>query len=392
MVAPTVPFENTATMVSTTTVTIADQGQRLRRITRVLFATVWIVPAAMAAAQVVITGQITGKPYTVFDSILWQGAAWGMWGVWSQVILSLVDRIPLRAGRMVGWLLAHIAACAVICTLTVLILSALDYTFTQWMGEPSYAMVVRSVVLSHLDFQFVLYWAVVGAAYMVEYVRRYRERDRAAIELEQKLARTQLEALRMQLNPHFLFNALNSVTELMEMDVREAQRTLTRVSDLLRLSLRSAATPTIPLWQEIELVELYLQIARIRFGDKLAVDIVVDPAAVDLEVPSFVLQPLVENALKHGLSPDNAGQSIDVSARRIGQSLELIVEDNGRGLDGSTTNSGRFMAARPSVDGLGIGLTNTRSRLKVLFGERYLFRMNNTASGGCRVEIRLPLD
>lgn len=392
MVAPTVPFENTATMVSTTTVTIADQGQRLRRITRVLFATVWIVPAAMAAAQVVITGQITGKPYTVFDSILWQGAAWGMWGVWSQVILSLVDRIPLRAGRMVGWLLAHIAACAVICTLTVLILSALDYTFTQWMGEPSYAMVVRSVVLSHLDFQFVLYWAVVGAAYMVEYVRRYRERDRVAIELEQKLARTQLEALRMQLNPHFLFNALNSVTELMEMDVREAQRTLTRVSDLLRLSLRSAATPTIPLWQEIELVELYLQIARIRFGDKLAVDIVVDPAAVDLEVPSFVLQPLVENALKHGLSPDNAGQSIDVSARRIGQSLELIVEDNGRGLDGSTTNSGRFMAARPSVDGLGIGLTNTRSRLKVLFGERYLFRMNNTSSGGCRVEIRLPLD
>ena len=86
------------------------------------------------------------------------------------------------------------------------------------------------------------------------------------------------------------------------------------------------------------------------------------------------------------------GQSIDVSARRVGAALELIVEDNGRGLDGSMTNSGRFMAARPSVDGLGIGLTNTRSRLRVLFGERYLFRMNNTASGGCRVEIRLPLD
>ena len=149
----------------------------------------------------VIVGQLSGRPYPVLEAVLWQGAAWGIWGVWSQVILSLVDRVPLR----------------------------------------------------------------------------------------------------MQLNPHVLFNALISVAELMEMDVREAQRTLTRVSDLLRLSLRSAASPTIPLWQEIELVELYLQIARIRFGDKLAVDIVVDPAAVDLEGPSFVLQPLVENALKHGI-------------------------------------------------------------------------------------------
>ena len=379
-------------MVSTTTVTIADQGARLRRLTRILFATVWLVPGAIAAAQVVIVGQISGKPYTVLAAILWQGAAWGIWGVWSQIILSLVDRVPLRAGRMGVWLFTHLAACLAICALTVLILGALDLRFSQWADMPSYAKVVRSVVLNHLDFQFVLYWAVVGAAYMVEYVRRYRERDRVALELEQKLARTQLEALRMQLNPHFLFNALNSVAELMEMDVREAQRTLTRVSDLLRLSLRSAASATIPLWQEIELVELYLQIARVRFGNKLAVDIDVDPAAVDLEVPSFVLQPLVENALKHGLSPDSVDQSIEVSARRIGQSLELIVQDNGRGLDGSTTNSGRFLAARPSVDGLGIGLTNTRSRLKVLFGERYLFRMNNTASGGCRVEIRLPLD
>ena len=378
-------------MVSAT-VTIADQGQRLRLMTRTLFATVWAVPGAIAAAQVVIVGQLSARPYTVMEAVLWQGAAWGIWGVWSQVILSLVDRVPLRAGHLPAWITTHLGACVVICTLTVLALGALDYSFAQGSNVPSYAKVVRSVVLNHLDFQFVLYWAVVGAAYMVEYVRRYRERDRAAQELEQKLARTQLEALRMQLNPHFLFNALNSVAELMEMDVREAQRTLTRVSDLLRLSLRSAASPTIPLWQEIELVELYLQIARIRFGDKLAVDIVVDPAAVDLEVPSFVLQPLVENALKHGLSPDSSGQSIDVSARRVGSSLELIVEDNGRGLDGSMTNSGRFMAARPSVDGLGIGLTNTRSRLKVLFGERYLFRMNNTASGGCRVEIRLPLD
>jgi sensor histidine kinase YesM len=194
----------------------------------------------------------------------------------------------------------------------------------------------------------VLYWAVLGAAYMVEFVRRYRERDRAATELEQKLARTQLEALRMQLNPHFLFNALNSVAELMEMDVREAQRTLTRVADLLRLSLRSAAQSLIPVWQEIELVELYLQIARVRYGTGLDADITVDPSVVDLMVPSFLLQPLVENALKHGLAPGHRDQTIEVRLTRSGQSLEIVVEDNGKGLDGLLTTSGRFLAAVPS--------------------------------------------
>jgi LytS/YehU family sensor histidine kinase len=227
---------------------------------------------------------------------------------------------------------------------------------------------------------------------MVEFVRRYRERDRAAVELEQKLARTQLDALRMQLNPHFLFNALNSVAELMEMDVREAQRTLTRVSDLLRLSLRSAASAVIPLWQEIELVELYLQIARVRYGRGLDVDIDVDSSIVDIEVPSFILQPLIENALKHGLAPGHTDQTIHVTARLTGGALELIVEDNGKGLDGLITTSGRFLAARPSVDGLGIGLTNTRQRLAMMYGDRYAFRMSNHAGGGCRVEIRLPLD
>jgi LytS/YehU family sensor histidine kinase len=233
---------------------------------------------------------------------------------------------------------------------------------------------------------------VLGAAYMVEFVRRYRERDRAASELEQKLARTQLDALRMQLNPHFLFNALNSVAELMEQDVREAQRTLTRVSDLLRLSLRSAASSTIPLWQEIELVELYLQIARVRYGAGLEVDIDVDSSVVDVKVPSFLLQPLVENALKHGLAPGHYDQSILVTASRQGEGLLLVVEDNGKGLDGLITTSGRFLAAQPSVDGLGIGLTNTRQRLTMLYGDRYAFLMSNHSSGGCRVEIRLPLD
>ncbi len=372
--------------------TIADEGARLRLLTRWLFAVVWLVPAMLAALQLTLVGDASGTHYGFGRALLWQGAAWLIWGLWSQLILTLVDRVKLGAGTLWRWVVVHVMTTGVVCVTNVLVLGWFDHVFGSVGQVTSYAFAVRLVLVNHLDFQVVLYCAVLGAAYMVEFVRRFRERDRAAAVLEQQLARTQLDALRMQLNPHFLFNALNSVAELMEEDVREAQRTLTRVADLLRLSLRSAASSTIPLWQEIELVELYLQIARVRYGSGLDVDIDVDSSAVDVDVPSFLLQPLVENALKHGLAPGHPDQSIAISVTRTGDTLVLVVEDNGRGLDGLITTSGRFLAVRPSVDGLGIGLTNTRSRLTMLYGDRYAFLMSNHAEGGCRVEIRLPVE
>lgn len=379
-------------MSSIPPVTIADEGVRLRRVTRLQFAVVWVIPAVLAALQIVLIGDASGAHYSLETALYWQGASWMMWGLWSQVVLTLVDRLKLDSARLLPWIAIHVAVSAVICAVNVFAIAWLDHIFGSVGQVTSYALAVRVVLVNHLDFQVVLYWAVVGAAYMVEFVRRYRERDRAAAALEQKLAMTQLEALRMQLNPHFLFNALNSVAELMEVNVKEAQGTLTRVADLLRLSLRSAGSSLIPVWQEIELVELYLQIARVRYGQGLDADITVDPSAVDVMLPSFLLQPLVENALKHGLAPGHPDQSVEVHVKRNGGALEIIVEDNGRGLDGLLTTSGRFLATTPSVDGLGIGLTNTRMRLTMLYGDRYAFRMSNQPSGGCRVEIRLPVD
>ncbi|HEY0929969.1 MAG TPA: histidine kinase [Gemmatimonas sp.] len=372
--------------------TIADEGLRLRQVTRILFAVVWIVPAVLASLQMTLVGDASGAQYSIGTALVWQGSTWLLWSLWSQLILTLVDRVKLDTARLLPWLTVHIGASALVCIIDVFVIAWLDHIFGAVGQVTSYAFTLRVVLVNHLDFQVVLYWAVLGAAYMVEFVRRYRERDRAATELEQKLARTQLEALRMQLNPHFLFNALNSVAELMEMDVREAQRTLTRVSDLLRLSLRSAGQPMIPVWQEIELVELYLQIARVRYGAGLEADITVDPSIVDDMVPSFLMQPLVENALKHGLAPGHRDQCIEVKVGRQGNTIEIVVQDNGKGLDGLLTTSGRFLAAVPSVDGLGIGLTNTRSRLTMLYGDRYAFRMSNLPTGGCRVEIRLPME
>ena len=374
-----------------TPVTLADEGVQPRRLRRLLFAAIWIVPALLATTQMSLVGDESGSPYDFVTALRWQGSAWMLWAIWAQLILWLVDRVRLDHTPLRVWLVIHAAGTAIVCIANVLAMAALEFAFSRMLRNSTYPDAVELVIANHLDVQVVLYWAVLGSAYMVEFGRRYRERDRTVTALERQLGRTQLEALRMQLNPHFLFNALNSVAELMEDDVKEAQRMLIRVSDLLRLSLRSAMQSLLPLWQEIELVELYLRIARVRYGAGLEVDINVDPSTVDLPIPSFLLQPLVENALKHGLAPGRPDQRLTVSVARQGGMLEILVEDNGRGLDGLLTTSGRFLAV-PSVDGLGIGLTNTRSRLAMLYGDRYAFRMSNLPSGGCRVELRLPIE
>ena len=322
---------------------------------------------------------------------MWQGDIWLVWALWAQLIITLVDRVHPSAGGMRRWLAVHAAGTTLVSAVNVLFIAALDHHFSPTIHAAGFGGALRGAILGHLDMQVVLYWAVLGTAYMVEFVRRYRERDQDAAELQQALARTQLEALRLQLNPHFLFNALNAVAALMDEDVREAQRTLTRVSDLLRMSLRRAGTSLIPLWQELELVEAYLAVARVRYGDGLAVEVDIEPGTVDIPVPSFLLQPLVENALKHGLVPGAPDQRIRLAARRDGDVLDLVVEDNGTGLEGTITETGSFLAVTPSVDGLGIGLTNTRQRLATLYGNRVDFRLRDTPGGGCRVHIRLPI-
>lgn len=378
-------------LVTSPPLTLADAGARLRRFVRTAFALVWIVPAALASLQLTLLGDPSGVRPPPVVALVWQGDIWLVWALWSQLIITLVDRVRPDTGGMRRWIAVHAAGTTLVSAVNILFIAALDHHFSPAVHAAGFRGALRGAILGHLDMQVVLYWAVLGTAYMVEFVRRYRERDQDAAELQQALARTQLEALRLQLNPHFLFNALNAVAALMEDDVREAQRTLTRVSDLLRMSLRRAGTSLIPLWQELELVEAYLDVARVRYGAGLEVDLTVDPGSVDVPVPSFLLQPLVENALKHGLVPGAPNQRIRLAVARDGAMLDILVEDNGKGLEGTITETGSFLAVNPSVDGLGIGLTNTRQRLATLYGNRYAFRLGDPPGGGCRVHIRLPI-
>ena len=216
----------------------------------------------------------------------------------------------------------------------------------------------------------------------------------ALAELEaqsERLAEAELRALRAQISPHFIYNALAAIAAHIHSDPDEARELLTDFAEFTRYAFRGQR-PYVTVADELTYVEKYLRLEQARFGERLTVRVEVAPEVLQAVVPVLSLQPLVENALKHGLAPGHPDQSIEVHVKRAGGILEIIVEDNGKGLDGLLTTSGRFLAAAPCVDGLGIGLTNTRMRLTMLYGDRYAFRMSNQLSGGCRVEIRIPVD
>jgi two-component system, LytTR family, sensor kinase len=228
--------------------------------------------------------------------------------------------------------------------------------------------------------QVLLVAITTGFVHVLDRYRAARERELRTSQLEASLARAQLQALQAQLQPHFLFNALNTISSTMYEDVDAADRMLARLSDLLRHVLRSTRTPTIPLQEELEMLEPYLDLMRARFGARLQVEVRVADSVRDRAVPALLLQPLVENAAQHGApSPPIPGR-IEIAAWPEGESLVLQVEDNGPGVPPGAELIGR-----------GIGLTNTAERLRAQFGARARLDWDNVTGGGLRVRVTLPL-
>lgn len=224
------------------------------------------------------------------------------------------------------------------------------------------------------------YGAMAGLAHSVHFYRRFRERERRALLLESNLARARLDALRAQLQPHFLFNSLNAITALLRRDPRLAETTLLSLSELLRLALSLSEKQEIPLREEMEFVQRYLEIQQTRFGDKLRVEREIEPAALDCLVPTLLLQPLIENAIRHGIEPaENAGR-VRLTARRRNEKLVLTVEDDGVGLTGCETAS----------SGTGIGLANLHARLETLYGNGQTLELIPRPNGGVIVRIEIP--
>jgi two-component system, LytTR family, sensor kinase len=214
-----------------------------------------------------------------------------------------------------------------------------------------------------------------------------------AAKLQAQLAVSQVDALRRQLDPHFLFNTLNTVSALVERDARGVRRMIGQLSDLLRHSMNAASAPEIPLRQELELLERYVDIMRVRFEDQLAITTRADPRALEALVPNMILQPLVENAIRHGVERRAEGGRVDVEAALEGDTLVLCVRDDGPGMTpwvAPVLEATVRTAAEDAVGGGGVGLRNTAARLAQLYGADYRFTVGPGATGGTVAEVRLP--
>ena len=229
---------------------------------------------------------------------------------------------------------------------------------------------------------FVAYTVIVLAYYAFQRYRMAQAEKLAAAELQTKLAQAQLENLRLQLQPHFLFNTLNTISAVMYEDVRAADAMIAQLSELLRLTLRASRTHEIPLSEELEITRLYMELMQKRFENKLRVTYSIDPSLNNSLVPQLVLQPLLENSLRHGMKSGAGAMELSVSAHRENGSLILQVSDTGAGL-GETEPSGVF--------GRGLGLSNIRDRLAQLYGNSQEFTIVNRPKGGAEVTLRVPL-
>jgi sensor histidine kinase YesM len=320
-------------------------------------------------------------------------AGWYLWALLFPIIFWAARRFPFERRVWRSRVLIHAiigSAVSTVYAFLVVLKSYFIIAIATMDFRPHLLKMGPDYLFGGFEFYFLIYGAVVAAVHAFDYYRKYQERELKTTRLEAQLAQAQLQVLRMQLHPHFLFNTLHAISALMHRNVEAADRMIALLSDFLRLSLENAGRQEVPLKNELDFLERYMEIEKTRFGERLTVKVDVEPEALDAAVPNFILQPLVENAVGHGISRRSSPGRIevrarleapgrfDVRARRPHRRLELQVVDNGPGTPGGA-------APMP-----GVGMTNTRARLEQLYGSDQLFEAGNGEGGGFRVKVTLP--
>ena len=345
----------------------------------------WLIPSAIAMLQSTAGYLIRGVFLKEWFWALLLLPKWMTWALCTPLIFKLADRFPFRRDRIARSIAIHVfLAIAVAAAIEVVWLQI--SLVVQMYVEPevmarvrtNWAEVYSGAVLSRLVSGAFTYAAVLGVATTLGYHRRAREREVRAAQLEAQLALAQVQALKMQVHPHFLFNTLHAVTVLIREDPAAATKVVTRLGDLLRLTLSRATTAQVSFRRELEILTLYLEIERTRFQDRLEIHYDVQPATLSALVPDLILQPLVENAIRHGVSPNAGTGHITLRSRRQGDWLVLEIRDNGAGLaPGATPRDG-------------IGLSTTKARLERLYGDAQEMTLTSLPEGGCVARIRIP--
>lgn len=292
------------------------------------------------------------------------------------LVVLLAERFPLDRNRWMAHLPIHIVS-----TIALLLVHQLLSAWVVSLLQPSPGLKVMNYWIKLLTFRMAvdasIYWTIVGGVHAARATREVREREQAAARLEASLAEARLEALREQLQPHFLFNSLNAVSTLaLRGDADAVTQALSTLSDLLRMTLETR-TQELPLAEELAFLDRYLELQLLRFGDRLTVVRRVDDAALDSAVPAMLTQPLVENALRHGIEREPGAGRIEIDIQRKNETVIILVRDSGPG----------FVAGGKRE---GIGLTNSRARLAGLYGAGARLECGDAPGGGGQVRITLP--
>jgi two-component system LytT family sensor kinase len=338
-----------------------------------IVAGVWTILGVLAASQHIAFRAYSGWKFDAGQVFGRTMLSWYTCGIFTPVIFLFARRFRLDSSRWRLTLPIHLAACVVF----ILVKLALYLPLASalgWYGEP--ANFVQALYGDVFPLT-ITYASVVGASYAVDYYKRYQERAVRAAELESRLTRVQLDALRAQVHPHFLFNALNALSTLIHRDPAAADRMVLELGDLLRQTLNSDAPVEVSLREELQFVKRYLSIMQTRFGERLRVSYDIEEDALQAYVPNMVLQPLVENALLHGIGKTTDAGELVLRARRVGASLELQVSDDGPGMSGHAS-------------GERIGLRNTRALLESLYGQEQSLLIRNGDGRGVTVCVRIP--
>lgn len=350
----------------------------------------WALLAVVSGVSRELDPRIPGLPSRVVSAVVMATyIEYALWALLTVPIWWMSSRYAIEEGRRVGRILLFVAAGVVLAVLVDALhlrirqelISGVVETGGRFRRRPPPNLFIG---LGFLD-DLMVYFAVLGAGVARDYFLRYQARLEETARLQALLTQARLDALRSQLNPHFLFNTLNAVSALVERDPRGVRRMIARLSNLLRYTLEESAEQEVPLTRELDLLSEYVELMQIRFQGKLNVAMHVDDSARGALVPSLILQPLVENAIKHGTSQltgsGGAVGEIEIRARRVDDALHLSVIDNGPGIAGTPATTS---------DGTGVGLSNTAERLRQMYGSAAAVTLDARAEGGSIAEIVMP--
>ncbi|MBI4659543.1 MAG: histidine kinase [Verrucomicrobia bacterium] len=344
-----------------------------------LVVAVWTLIGLSFAHQFYVSSATFGNPITWRHAMVHSLADWYLFALLSIPAVALARRFAIEQMNWLRRACLHLVAGVVFSVTWMAFRAAVGL----WQGSASAATIsfldlFRSLFVKTFYFNLFVYWAITSVTHAFNYYQRFHDREFNALELEKRLTQAKLQALQMQLNPHFLFNTLHTISALVHKDAEAADRMISRLSLLLRYTLESTAAHEVPLKQELAFLDRYLEIEQTRFGNRLTVLREIAPEALEAQVPNLLLQPLVENAIRHGIEPQTKLGRIELRAQRMNEHLQIEVRDNGAGLPG-----GELTAE-------GIGLSNTRERLRQLYGEDQNIDLSNSAGGGLRVAVTIP--